>query len=264
MNGEIVTVFCAFTRRWAVDKWIEDFRSVPHDPALVNLVFIVDIDEPYIRLQLNELGKDYRSCHVEYNQYNQPNEVRVIARRHRIAEIKNLSKKFIAKTDGDYVIGLEDDTVFPNADLGKFITYLKDHQSVGFIQGVQCGRWGVKVIGAWEVYYDLNNPSLAETVRSKSGQDIQDKITAGGFYGYATRKHLYLGHEYYSASTQPYGPDVNYGIFVTNCGYDCMIDWSIVFGHNDHNVILYPDEQIARVRFEKNMTGEWIRMDVES
>jgi hypothetical protein len=64
-----ITIFCAFTREWAVDRWLDNLNHVKHDPALTNLCFIVDIDDPRIKIKLQqyaEAGK-YRSFHVKLN-----------------------------------------------------------------------------------------------------------------------------------------------------------------------------------------------------
>lgn len=264
MEAPVITIFCAFTRRWAVERWIENLKRTQtiHKPENTNLAFIVDIDEPFIHNKLKRYAEEYgyRACEIIRNSDHHPNEVRVSARRLRIADMKNQSKKLVAKLDGDIVVSLEDDTVFDLDCFCRLIKPLLEDARVGFVQGVQCGRWGVKMIGAWRVD-DVNHPKHAETVQAK-GKSGYEQIDAGGFYGYATRKELYLGHDYYSSSAQPYGPDVNYGLYVRQQGYQCIIDWDTVFGHNDHNVILYPDDSVTKITFTKNITGEWLREDV--
>lgn len=262
MDQPIITIFCAFTRRWAVERWIENLRSVAHDPARTNLAFLIDIDDAFIRSRLQKFADagGYRKTIIEVNQDWSPNEVRLRIRRMRIADIKNQSKKLIRQMDGDIVVGFEDDTVFEDMDLMRLINPLLEHADIGFVQGVQCGRWGVKMIGAWSVD-NPHNPQHAETVLPKQGYE---QIDAGGFYGYATRKDLYLHHDYYSGSSQPYGPDVNYGLWLRQQGYHCYIDWDTVFGHNDHNVILYPDTDLSKIEFTKDkQTGEWLRKEVD-
>lgn len=261
MNPPIITIFCSFTRRWTVERFLENLKKTMavHKPENTNLAFIVDIDEIWIQLQLQRFADEhgYRACEIIRNSEHHPNEVRLRLRRLMIADMKNQSKKLIAKLDGEYVIGLEDDTVF---DLDCFCRLLKplyEDASVGFVEGVQCGRWGIKMIGAWQTD-NVFNPHKISTLMPKTGYE---QIDAGGFYGYATRKNLYLEHDYFSSNGQPFGPDVNFGLWLRQQGYQCIIDWDTIFGHNDHNVILYPDADIKRVEFAKNIAGEWLQED---
>lgn len=266
-----IIIFCAFTRRWAVERWIENLKKTQgmHKPENVSLAFIVDIDEPFIHSRLKRLEDDgYRAVEIIRNADWHPNEVRLAIRRQRVAFVKNQSKKLIAKLDGDIVVSLEDDTVFDLDCFCRLIKPLHEDPRVGFVEGVQVGRWGVKMVGAWRVD-DVQNPKHASTVpymRDGIPQKFgYEQIDAGGFYGYATRKALYLEHDYYSGSSQPYGPDVNYGLFVKQQGYQCLIDWETVYGHNDYNVLLYPDERTAVIAFDKDkQTGEWLRTDTEA
>lgn len=279
----VITISVAFTRRWAVDRWLQNLEGVTHDPALTNLVLVVDIDEPYIYHQFRRLAerKNYRSFHFRLNEKHHPNEVRLAMRRIRIAEVKNQSKDLVNKTDGEYVIGFEDDTVFERlANFDRLLQPLIDDEQIGFVQGVQMGRWGVRMIGAWELD-DASQPSHAETLLPPPPEQLltgkaefnsytidgisYGYITAGGWYGYATRRNLYLNCEYYSSSAQPWGPDVNYGLWLKQQDYRCLIDWETVFGHNDHNIVGYPEAHpLSRVFYNKDMqTGRWERKDVD-
>lgn len=262
----LITIFCPFTRRWAVDAWLEGLSKVEHDPALTNLCIIVDADEPYVETATRRFAKEkgYRSFHCKVNHNHLPNEINLSLRRQRVAHVHNQSKDLINLTDGEIIIGLEDDTVMDRMpSFQRLYQPLIDSEFVGFVEGVQVGRWGASIIGAW-VADNIKDPTMIKTILP--GSDYQ-QITGGGMYGYATRRHLYLNHEYYSASSQPYGPDVNYGFYVCQQGYTCYIDWQTVFGHNDNGAIMYPDNakiRLAQVVFNKNLsTGKWDRTDNE-
>lgn len=263
----VITIFCAFTRLWAVDRWLENLANIEHDPALTNLAFIVDADEPGIMVRLKRFAKDrgYRDLRIEMNSNWSPNESRVSVRRQRIAEIKNRSKELVRAADGEYIISFEDDTVFDRLESVDqlLLPLLGGNSKVGFVQGVQCGRWGVRMIGAWKVD-DVALPTRAETLLPGEGYG---EIDAGGFYGYATTRELYLNHDYYSGHSQIWGPDVNFGLWVRQQGLKCLVDWSINFGHNDHNIIVYPDnaEGLTKIVYTKDkLTGRWVRHDTEA
>jgi hypothetical protein len=258
----IITITCAFTRRWSVDLWLKNLESVEHDPKRTNLAIVVDCGDDYILNTIKDFAKrrEYRHLVYKMNEQWHPNDVRIAARRPRIAEVKNQTKDLVSQTDGEIIIGLEDDTFFEGMDLHRLIDPILQSDQVGFVEGVQCGRWDVKMIGAWRVD-DVRNPYHAETLMPGQGYE---EIDAGGWYGYATKRSLYLQHEYYSASSQPYGPDVNFGLWVRQQGYKCVVDWSTIFGHRDHDAILYPVGKLTAVGFDKSrVTGAWTRHDIE-
>lgn len=261
----VITIFCAFTRRWAIESWLDNLANVQHDPALTNLCIIVDCDEPYINNMVKRFAEErgYRSFHSKINSDWHPNEVRLSIRRQRVADIHNQSKDLIALTDGEIIIGLEDDTVFDRLEnFNSLIEPLKFHD-MAYVEGVQMGRWGANMIGAW-LFNDVHSPSEVKTLLPD--KDYQS-ITGGGFYGYATKREQYLNHEYYTSSAQPWGPDVNYGVWLKQHGFNCVIDWNTIFGHRDYSKTLYPDDpdvRLAQIIYNKNVvTGKWDRTDRE-
>lgn len=265
----VITIFCPFTRQWAIDAWLDNLSNVAHDPRLTNLCIIVDGDQQLIANTIKKFAEEhnYRSFYLKINSDWQPNEVRLAIRRQRVAEIHNQSKDLVALTDGEIIIGLEDDTVFDRLEsferLIRPIMMPSSGQPIGFVEGVQVGRWGANIIGAWQAN-GLENTTEIKTLLPKEGYE---DITGGGWYGYATTRDLYLNCEYYTSSAQPWGPDVNFGFYVRNRGYRCLIDWDIIFGHNDYNQILYPDDpklRLVQVVYNKNLlTGKWERTDYE-
>lgn len=260
--SEVITLFCPFTRWWATEKWIEDLKKVEHDPSLVNLCFIVDGDQALIANTLKRFAEEnnYRSFHIKINHDWSGNEVQINIRRARIADVKNQSKDLVSRTDGKYIIGLEDDTEFSRlSSFEQLLQPILDDNEVGFVEGVQMGRWGANVIGAWKAD-DIVDPNEIMTLMPRTG--LQE-ITGGGWYGYATTRELYLNCEYYTSTSQPYGPDVNYGFYVNQMGYKCLINWDIVFGHRDFNKVMYPEDyKIIQVIYNKDRNkGIWNRTD---
>lgn len=261
----IVTVFCAFTRPWAVDMWLGDLERQDYPRDRVNLAFIVEGEEYELRHTLKLFARRYgfRDFRVIINPDHFINEVRISARRLRIVDIKEQSKSLIEDMACEYVIGMEDDTVFADPQtFTKLVEPLIDNDHIGFVQGVQCGRWGVKMIGAW-VADSAYTPTTIQTMLppQSSNKRYQD-ITAGGFYGYATRRHLYLEHDYNWNDQQPWGPDVNFGMWLKRIGFSCIIDWHLIFGHHDYGKVLMPDHDLAKVIYTQNdETKKWERRD---
>lgn len=268
-----ITIFCAFTRGWAVQTWLDNLAAVDHDPKMVNFTAIIDIDDEYIAKQLkafNEKQGGYRSFHVKMNEDWQPNEVRLAVRRMRIADVKNQSKDLIAMTDGEIIMGFEDDTVFdrlPNFD--RLINPILEDDRVGFVEGIQMGRWGANMVGVWEAD-DFEFPQEVKTLLPPDGKfEGYQEVTGGGWYGYATQRELYLNCDYFTSSGQPWGPDVNFGFWLKQRGYKVLADWGTVFGHSDHGNIGYPDnppdhKKLIQVIYNRDkLTGKWERRDYE-
>jgi hypothetical protein len=254
----IITVICPFTRVWAVERWVKDLESTNLDKERTNLCFIIDIDEPRILRALKQL-QGYRSFYYIMNRENQPNEVRIAVRRERIATVMNQFKELIAKTDGDIILGLEDDTAFTGADLSRLYRIVELDDEVGFVEGVQCGRWGVKMIGAWKLD-DIDKPAQIETLLPNDGLE---EIDGGGYYGFATRRDLFMDHEH-KWSGEVYGPDVDFVLSIRRKGYRCFVDWDLVFEHNDYNVLIRADENVTKIVYNLSEDGNWQRTDYEN
>lgn len=268
----IITIFCPFTRRWAIDQWVANLENVEYDPAQTHLAFIIDTNLPYARKKLTDYSnaKPHRSFQLVMNEEHLPNEVRIAKRRIRIAEVKNQSKAMIANTDCEFVIGLEDDTVFdrlPNFDrlLRPMLENGLSDEEVAFVSGVQIGRWGARIVGAWDIDDPFNPRHALTKLPPTDGLKGYESISAGGWYGYATPRHYYLDHEYHSASTQPWGPDINYGLWLRQQNKKCLIDWNTEFGHKDYNRIAYPETYpLTQVLYTKDVkTGKWDRRDTD-
>lgn len=271
MRGKTVTFFCAFSRPWAIKRWIKDFQHINRnqDHSLMHLAFIVDIDCPEIWIQLRHMAhKDgYASCEVAMNRAHNPTEVHTSTRRKRIALLKNQSCELIQRHHSDFVIALEDDSTLDHLDsLDRLIAPLASPR-VGMVSGIQCGRWMLKYAGAWKFDNHLA-PSVATTVvPTPSVQLIMPPhadyqiIDAAGFYCYATPRGFYLKHEYYWSEDQPWGPDVNYGLWLRQLGFEVLADWRTPIGHNDHNNIIevYDDKEFRQVCYTKNNDNSWRR-----
>ncbi len=248
-------------------------KAVNHDPALTNLAVIVDGDEPYIAKALQRFAKEqnYRSFHIQQNHGWRTNETRLSIRRQRVAEIHEQAKTLIAQCDGDLVICFEDDTVFDRLEnFDRLLGPLLNSDATGFVEGVQMGRWGAQMIGAWRAD-NHQNPTHIETLLPplpddpNASQTGYEDITGGGWYGYATRKRLYLDAPYFTSPSQPWGPDVNYGFWLKTQGYVCLIDWQTIFGHDDYGKVMYPDQaKLAKIVYNKRSdNGKWDRTDHE-
>ena len=262
-----ITVFCPFTRPEYVKRWFDDLASTDLRPDMTNLAFIIDVGEDefgqhlgakiYSRILEEMQRTNYRKYVITRN-YDHKVPGSIITRRKRIAEVHNQSKQMIIALDGQYVLGLEDDTVFTNLCVQRLLDPFleEDWLDVGLVSAYEAGRWNMKMIGIWG-FDDVKNPKECWT--ELPGKDYAE-IDAAGFYCYLTPTTLYLNHSYGTDIVDPYGPDVRYGLDLRQKGYHNFVDWSQPCGHIDGDVIITPNDNlyVERFHFDEKLKG-WLR-----
>lgn len=180
-----------------------------------------------------------------------------IPRRARIVSMKEDSKQYISASN--YVFGIEDDTLFPNNAFALLKDIFDKTPDCGFAQGVQMGRWGLNVIGAWRTD-DVNNPTEMGTIEMPSEVDRRIEIDGGGFFCYLTPVHLYKAHKYYWLD-ECFGPDSTYGIELRKKGYGCYMDSGLVCVHLTDQGRLEPNfRNVVSVKWEKR-GSRWVKND---
>jgi hypothetical protein len=186
-------------------------------------------------------------------------EVRIAKRRDRIVQFHKVMQKLL--WEFDYVFGVEDDTIFEPEALNKLMEPMS-LDDVGFVEGVQVGRWGMKMIGAWKVD-DVDNPKTIKTIEPLVVDGIKQRnvhhlenIDAGGFYCFVTRGHLYANHNF-EWHDECFGPDVLFGIGLRKKGLKCLIDWSVECGHDVKTDVLWPSKEKIEVVEYNKVNEEW-------
>jgi len=172
-------------------------------------------------------------------------------RRQRIADIHNEIKTLINKTD--YIFLTEDDTLVPMDTLKKMYHLALIKKYIGFISGVEVGRWGFKHIGAWVVdnIYNIN-----QITSIKQGKEIE-KVDAAGLFCCLTTKENYMKNVF-----KPFdsilGPDVDFGINLRKQGLINYIDHSIQCQHlTKKESITVANSKIIRVQFNKDESEQF-------
>lgn len=238
-----ITVFCPFTRLEYMDRWFDDLASTDLNPSTTDLAFIVDCKNPkiYERIKHEMEQTTYHKWAVIRNYDHEfVNQVNINIRRKRIAFVHNQSKELISSLDGQYVLGLEDDTVFTNLSVQRLFEK-QQYDQVGMVTAYEAGRWNKKYIGVWD-FDNATNPTECWTMLPRTGFE---PITAAGFYCYVTPTHLYLAHDYHSEDWQPWGPDVNYGLWLSEHGYTNYVDWNQPCGHHSGDIIITPNSDLS-------------------
>lgn len=161
-------------------------------------------------------------------------------RRFRISEIHNRLKHYLPDKC-DYVLSLEDDTTYPEGTLNRMLDIMDRYEDCAFVEGVELGRHKSKYVGGWQAD-DIYNPQritsvmpsfVGNPVKREHQQYIQD-IDAGGLYCALIRADLYKSHHfepYDKQGKEGLSCDLNFGLYLRNLGFKCLIDWSLILDH---------------------------------
>lgn len=170
-------------------------------------------------------------------------------RRKRIADIHEEMKLLMPKAK--YVLLIEDDTYIPSNVITKMKNDFLTNSRVGFITGLQVGRWGWKHLGAWRVndVYDVD-----EVTSIKVPEGIEEIDGAGLFCCFTTMQN------YHMVRMEPFGmilgPDFNFGIKLRRQGLKNYVDGSIRCTHmtktGDLNV-----EDVIQVQLLRTGENQW-------
>lgn len=258
-----VTLFMPITRAWRVAEIAKMLNTLDQTGYKVEAVFCIDtteITDHYVRnaMEKHELVMPYTILHTGRPPVT---EVRMSARRDRIRDMLKFAVPQLP--DNDYVFMVEDDTEIKPSAMRDLIS---DHAhletagiKVGFVEGVQVGRHGFRMIGAWR-WDDLNDPQVIETVPYEKHQ-IYSKIDGGGLYCFVTRTALLKAHDW-AWYSEPQGIDAMYGVELRRQGYQNFISWPVRTGHMQREEkTLYPDDSVVVCRYEKQPEGHWLLMN---
>lgn len=252
------------TRKWAVEMIAKQFAAMNRftDINIEMLVFIdnADISESFVtdKFEKYEVPFAYR---FDNSKRQAPHEIRIYYRRDRIVEMLGMVQESIRgmKRQFDMLFMVEDDTKIQADALQRLLSDYKEltdqNVKVGIIEGVQVGRHGIRMIGAWRTD-DVHNPTKMATIPFNTSSFFE-KIDGGGLYCYIVPMQLFLDHRFYWHD-ECFAPDVTFGIELRKKGYTNIIDWTVVTGHADQSGnVLYPNENCTVAAYEKQPDGKW-------
>lgn len=252
-----VTIFIPLSRPDKLDFMLQQVSKLSTPNLSISLLIVSDnkdIDANKIRL--NCARYEISPIVHETGRYA-ASEFHMPVRRERIAHVFSAAQQHIPK-DTDFVFTIEDDSLIKPDTLmvlrNDYVTLSRDHK-VGLVSGVQVGRWGFKMIGAWNTN-DLYHPTQVITIPYTVKQNITE-VDAAGFYCFLTTRELFISVKH-SPFFGPCGPDVNFGIELKKKEYRNYVDRSVVTGHIVSNGVLYPDDECVVVEFKK-IDDKWIR-----
>lgn len=245
-----ITIVLPLTRKQRVSRIKEDIRAIKTEHK-ISLVAISDSNTISVDT-LEDLCKGYDAKVYSFNRPG-ASDINISARRARISEVFNKARTMIPQ-DADMVFCVEDDTELRPDYLEKLLAVYKTmslKDNVGVVSGVQPGRWGFKMIGAWKAD-DIDEPTILQTVPyQKDG--LVDYIDAAGLYCFVTSRENFCNTEFYYNS---FGPDVNFGLELRRKGLKNFIDWTVNAGHVTPSRTLYVDQECVVVKYVK-IDGQW-------
>lgn len=187
-------------------------------PLETEIIFYIDTNEEALYEAVkNQPVYGFDSVKVIWGRNGEHINDSVFECRRRIANVHESLKPLIK---GEIVIGLEDDTLSPPNTLTR-LTELVWSPATGYVQGIEVGRRGYRIFGAWKKDGDIISSA-------DKGEGVEE-VTAGGFYCFATHNELYQNHKFDSRLSEYgfLGPDFNFGYSVTQKGYKCLTDWDL-------------------------------------
>lgn len=216
-------------------------------PNDTELIIITDGDENLERSVDRRLDS-ISFAKIQIVSYGEKPATTINERRYRIADIHNKAKRYVSD-DCDYIFMCEDDTTYPSDTLTRLLHTFKSVENCAFIEGVQLGRHNAPYVGAW-VADDLSNPTIVTSVLSP-----REIVDAGGFYCALTDAELYKMHHFEpfdKVGTNGLSCDVNYGLYLRQQGYKCLIDWDIQCDHiGDKGSVNIGNTKPCQVQFKK-------------
>lgn len=265
-DGIVKSVLIAIpiTRQWAVEMQVKQMVALNRFTD-VDMHVLFFIDNQDVKASSVEDRIQYHEMTIPYTIHNTrrkaPQEVRIYHRRDRIKEMLTLMQQHIKAMPQqfDMLFMVEDDTEIQSDTLQRLLSDYKELSDqdikVGFIEGVQVGRHGIRMIGAWRCD-DINDPKEMSTIPFNTSSFFE-KIDGGGLYCFITPMHLFLAHEFYWHD-ECFSVDVTYGLELRKKGFTNLIDWTVVTGHVDqHGNNFRPNENCTVARYLKSESGEW-------
>lgn len=218
---------------------------------IMNILAIASVeDDTNIRKQIAKQTYQPNSLfiHVDKKPAKHMNE-----RRKRIAENQSILAEKVREIKPDYVWQVEGDGDYPEDTLSMLVSDLKELDDAAYVSGIEVGRHGLYVLGAWTDITDESFNSLDYRL-----EGIQE-VDATGFYCLLARTDAWLQGEA-SWNGEPYGPDVVWGLSLKQKGYKIYCDMRVKVGHiiKNNDIIRVEHPSTCNAKFYKEgKDGKW-------
>lgn len=252
-----ITIILPVSRNSFVDRVLTNIELLETGKHKVSLLVIVDGPNDLfikVRNRISKLKYEDSLC-IPFESTHKLRHFDVLGRRMRISDIHNQIKKNLNKCD--YILSLEDDTLIPHNTLELLYNEYTKDPYMGFISGLEIGRWGHPHIGAWKVD-DLYN--ITEITSIDKPESVQE-VDAAGFYCMLTPFEVYMSHEFKPFGNNQLGPDVDYGLELRKQGYINKVHNQILCTHlTKDKEIKFSNTEIVKVQLKKNENNDNFRI----
>lgn len=237
-----------------LDRVLESLTSQTLKPQ--NLIVVFDgSDNEFLEVRNKVVGLKFESV-LCVPSPNTGIAHTIAERRVRITNIHNQLREIIG--DCDWVFSMEDDSILPPDALRRLVKFVKLHEDVGIVTGVELGRWGVPYVGAWRVD-DINNVGKVISLENRTATPCIEGLDACGLYCGLIRAEYYKKHDFFT--NNGLGPDVNLGLFLRRQGLKNYIDWGIHVTHltfrDGHEVEILATDNSKSITLELLSGSTW-------
>lgn len=245
-----MTIVLLVSRSFLLEQIFERLSELFCDRTRTNLLVVVDGDTSLFLKCRNNAPKlnetlVIKAPHVERRSLSQ------VFRRKRIGQLHEYAKQFIQNCD--YVLLLEDDGLPPRDSLKRLLPLMKE--GVGFVSGLQVGRWNSRYIGGW-IFDDPNDPKELSSIEPGGIKEVH----AAGFYCCLMRLALY--ETITIEPTGNWGPDIETGRIISTIKYKNYMDTDLVVDHYAENGRIFNLKDDVRIIKLRKDRGIWRTMHV--
>ncbi len=246
MPDSIVNIVIPVSKNDYVVGLFEMLEELECDLEITNLLTYVDGGLELFQKVRNLTNKSkFKQRLCVYRKKGNPSVSSIFRRRKRIGDIHKEIKQYLG--DCDYVFLVEDDTRFAKDTLKSLILTYSVNKNVGFVSGVQLGRWGFAHIGAWSVD-DVEDPATIHSIEKSWGLV---EVDAAGLYCCLVSRSNYL-----SGTFEPFekilGPDFTFGLSLRRKGLLNLVDFDIKCDHlTKKEPVTFDNTKIIGIRFDK-------------
>lgn len=178
------------------------------------------------------------------------------SRRYRISAIHNKLRHYIP-TNCKLVFSIEDDTTFGGLALQRLINAYNETPNCAYAEGIQLGRRNSPYVGAW-LADDVYEPKLISSLYPRKF-GLQE-IDAGGLYCALIDADLYKMHQFQpfdKDGTNGLSCDVNFGFYLRQMGYKCVVDHGLEVDHLGESGTINPSNTKAELLEFYLENNEW-------
>lgn len=213
-----------------------------------------------IRRVFKDFGQGIQPEVLRTKWVSEPSSHDTIQRRARITEVWSIIKKYLTNKQG-LVLGIEDDGNFKKDSFLKLLETYRDkfvngYCKVGFVSGIEAGRWGHKMLGAWR----RSAEGIMSTVPFK--ESGIEQVHAAGFYFFVSDCRTISSVKDFRHTF--FGPDVNFGLDLSDAGYFNFIDYSVKLGHDNGVRVIQPDNECVVLEYKQENDRVWRRVNEKS